>query len=129
MKENVIVEKSYAFALRIVKLAKKLREMKEHVFADQILRCGTSIGANLAEGQAAQTRPDFAYKIGISYKESCECHYWLRLLGDSETLPAQQLEPLKNECYEILRILSSIQRTIKGTEYHNGALSLLIANC
>ena len=113
MKNSILCERSYSFALRIVKLCKKLREMREYIFADQILRCGTSIGANLAESKCAQSRADFLAKVSISYKESNECLYWLNLLADSEILSRELLEPLIDECCEIVKMLSATQLTMK----------------
>ncbi len=83
MKENVIKAKSYAFALRIVKLYRYLiDEQKIYTLADQVLRSGTSIGANIEEGCSGQSKKDFVAKLSISLKESKETHYWLRLLYD-----------------------------------------------
>ena len=86
MKEtNVIQEKSYAFAIRIVKLSKYLiEEKKEFIYSKQIGRSGTSIGANIEEGIGGQSEKDFYSKIAISYKEARETHFWLRLLRDTD---------------------------------------------
>ena len=84
-RENVLRDKSYKFALRIVKLYKHLaEEKKEYVLSKQILRLGTSIGANIAEGNQAQSKPDFIHKLSIAHKESFETEYWLCLLRDGE---------------------------------------------
>ena len=81
MQNNVIVEKSFDFAVRIVNLCKHLRRnKKEFVLSKQVLRCGTSIGANVAEAQRGQSRADFAAKMNIALKEANETQYWLRLL-------------------------------------------------
>ena len=88
MSKAIIVDKSYKFSLRIIELYKYLSfERKEYVLSKQILRCGTSIGANVEEGQAAISKRDFAYKNSIALKEARESHYWLRLLRDSDFLP------------------------------------------
>ncbi len=84
-KDNVIKEKSYAFALRIIKLYKYLcKEKNEFVLSKQILRSGTSIGANIEEAVGSQSQKDFIAKLSIAYKESRETHYWIRLLKDSD---------------------------------------------
>ncbi len=85
--DNVVVEKSYKFALRIVKLYKHLcEEKKEFVLAKQVLRCGTSIGANVEEALGGQSDKDFVAKLSVAYKEARETHYWLRLLRDCQVL-------------------------------------------
>jgi four helix bundle protein len=103
MKEdNVIQEKSYAFALRMVKLYKYLvEEKKEYVLAKQILKSGTSIGANAEEGIGAQSRKDFLNKITIAYKEARETHFWLRLLTDSDYLEKKLSKSLLADCEEL----------------------------
>ncbi len=86
MKENVVRDKSYAFAIRIVKLYQHLStKKKEFVLSKQILRCGTSIGANVEEALGGQSRADFVSKMSIAYKEARETCYWLRLLKDTES--------------------------------------------
>ncbi len=108
---NVIVGKSYAFALRVIRMYQFLvREKKEFVLAKQILRCGTSIGANIEEAQGGQTRKDFITKMTIAYKEA---RYWLRLLKDSEILDAKSADSMLLDCDEILRLLASILKTTK----------------
>ncbi len=85
MKENIIQIKSYAFAVRIVKVYKYLcEEKKEYVLSKQLLRSGTSIGANIEEAIGGQTDKDFFAKLNIAYKEAIETHYWIRLLNDTE---------------------------------------------
>lgn len=87
MSESVLKTKSYNFALRIVKLFKYLAdEKKEYVLSKQILRSGTSIGANIEEANQAQSKADFIHKLSVANKEAFETHYWLRLLKDSEIL-------------------------------------------
>ncbi|HLK97536.1 MAG TPA: four helix bundle protein, partial [Hymenobacter sp.] len=106
MKEdNVILQKSYGFAVRIVTLSQHLiKEKQAYQLADQILRSGTSIGANVEEAVGGLSRRDFIAKCGISYKEARETHYWLRLLRDTNYLEANQAESLLKECEEILKI-------------------------
>ena len=113
-KDNVVLEKSYALALRMVKLYKYLmEEKKEFVLSKQILRSGTSIGANVEEAMGAQGEKDFLSKISIAYKEARETKYWLRLLNDSEYLEEKQSQSLFQDIEETLKLLGSIQKTIK----------------
>jgi len=114
MKESIIKEKSYAFALRIIGLARWLRERKEYDLASQVLRAGTGIGANVEEALAGVSRADFVAKMAVSSKEARETHYWLRLLRDSKTVPAEQDASLIDECLELVRILTAIVKTGQG---------------
>jgi len=110
MKEdNVVLEKSYALALRMVKLYGYLTEEKrEFVLSKQILRSGTSIGANMEEAVGAQSEKDFLSKISIGYKEARETKYWLRLLNDSGYLEEEQAQSLFMDIKEMLKLLGSI---------------------
>ena len=113
-KKNVLKDKSYKFALRIIKLYKYLTiETKEYVLSKQILRCGTSIGANIAEANQAQSKLDFVSKLSISLKEAVETEYWLCLLRDSDFLTAAQADSLVVECKELQRILTASIKTAK----------------
>lgn len=113
-KENVLRDKSYAFALRVVKLYKFLaEEKKEYVLSKQILRAGTSIGANVAEGSQAQSKADFIHKLSIAHKESFETEYWLCLLRDAEYLSPKQAESLIIDCKELQKILTTSIKTAK----------------
>ena len=115
MKKNIIVEKSYNFALRIVKLAQYLaKHKKEFVLSKQILRSGTSIGANVEEALGGQSSKDFLNKISIAYKEARETDYWLRLLKDSGLLSEKQFFSLYKDLEEISKILATIQKTTKN---------------
>jgi len=107
---NIIEEKSFLFALEIVKLYKILRANKEFDIGRQVLRSGTSIGANVAEGTAAQTRKDFITKMSIASKEARETLYWLKLLKASE-LVVLDFQPLIRNCEELIRILTAIVKT------------------
>ncbi|MBQ4551106.1 MAG: four helix bundle protein [Oscillospiraceae bacterium] len=110
--ENVIEDKSFEFAVRIVNLTKYLRrKYKEYVIAKQILRCGTSIGANVSEAQRAQSRADFYSKMSIALKETNETYYWLRLLYRTEYLTKPEFESMKKDADELLRILVAICKT------------------
>ncbi len=111
MKENVIKEKSYKFALMVIELSKYLVQRKEFVLSGQLLRSGTSIGANVEEALAGQSRADFLSKMSISSKEAREANYWLRLLRDSKTCDESRLRPALLESEELINILSSIVKT------------------
>ena len=113
--ENIIQDKSYAFALRIVNLNKLLIEQnKEYTLGKQILRSGTSIGANIEEAIGDQSRNDFKAKLSISYKEARETKYWLRLLRDSKLLNSDLAASLLQDCEELLKIIDSILKTLKN---------------
>lgn len=112
MKENVILDKTYKFAVRIVRLNKYLcRSTNQFDIARQILRSGTSVGANTEEAIGAESKKDFIHKISISYKEARETKYWLRLLRDAEILNHNMVESLLIEIEEILAILGKIKIT------------------
>ena len=111
---NPALEKSFSFALRIVKLYQHLSEKKqEFVLSKQVLRSGTSIGANLEESRGARTPSDFQTKISIAYKEARETSYWLRLLFASKYLTERQFVSLHADCEELIRMLGSTQLTMK----------------
>lgn len=115
MKENVIKIKTYAFALRIVKLYKFLCEdKKEFVISKQLLRSATSVGANTEEADAGQSKRDFIAKLQISLKEAKESHYWLRLLKDAEYIDNQTFNSLIKDCNEVITILIAILKTAKN---------------
>ena len=109
MDNNIIVEKTLDFAVRIVNLQKHLvYEKKEHVLSRQVLRCGTSIGANVAEAQRGQSTPDFATKMCVALKEANETEYWLCLLYRTNYLTKLQYDSITADLREILRLLTSI---------------------
>ena len=113
-KQNIIQQKSYAFAMRIVRLYQHLSaEKKEYVLSKQVLRCGTSIGANVEESIGGQSRADFVSKMTIAYKEARESSYWLRLLKDTGYLTASQFESIYADAEELCRIIAAIQKTTK----------------
>lgn len=112
MKKNVIKEKSYQFALQILQTSQKLNEEKQFVLARQLLKSGTSIGANVEEAIGGQSKKDFRAKLFIAYKEARETHYWLRILRDGNLLSAEKADPLINNCHEIKSILGSILVTL-----------------
>ena len=109
MSSNQIIEKSFAFAVRTVNLCKYLTaKKKEYVLSKQLLRAGTSIGANVAEAQRGQSKADFASKMTIALKEANEVAYWLRLLFETEYITEKQYLDLEKDIEEILKILTSI---------------------
>ena len=111
---NIIEEKSFAFAIRIVNLYKHLNEAKkEFVLSKQLLRSGTSIGANVAEAEQAQSAPDFVSKMSIALKEASETKYWIRLLASTSYLTGAETVFILNDCVEIEKILVSIIKSSK----------------
>lgn len=111
---NILAEKSYAFALRVVKLRNfLLSEKNERDISKQILRSGTSIGANVEEALGGQSKRDFQHKLSIAYKEARETHYWLRILRDSGYIVDAQAQSLVCDCDELLKITGSIIVTLK----------------
>ncbi|MBE9468679.1 MAG: four helix bundle protein [Bacteroidetes bacterium] len=113
MEENIILTKTYNFALRIINLYKYLcDEKKEYTLSKQILRSGTSIGANSEEASGSISKKEFRAKYSISYKEARETHYWIRLLKDSEYIEAKLANSLLNDVEEILKILGAILKTV-----------------
>ncbi len=114
MKESVVHQKSYAFAVRIVRLSQYLNnEKREFVLSKQVLRSGTSIGANVEEASGGQSKRDFLSKISIAYKEARETVYWLRLLKDTEYLTQAEFDSIHTDADELCRILSKIQTSTK----------------
>lgn len=115
MKENIIQQKSFAFAIRIVELFKYLQnEKKEFVLSKQILRSGTSIGANIEESIGGASDKDFLHKLTISYKEARETIYWLKLLHATHYISEKEFNSLHNDAEEICKILGKIQITLKS---------------
>jgi four helix bundle protein len=113
-KENVAYEKAYQFAIQIVKVYQYLlKEKKEYVLAKQLLRSGTSIGANLSEANGAISRADFSNKVSLAYKECLETKYWLSLLKDSSIINIENYNSIYPEADEIGRILFAILRTTR----------------
>ena len=114
MKENIVREKSMAFAIRIVNLYKVLCEKrKEYVMAKQVLRAGTSIGANIAEAECAISRKEFLAKNHIAFKECAETKYWLELLQKTEFISLEEFNSLAGDCDEIYKILAAITKTTR----------------
>ena len=111
--DNIIKNKSLIFAKRIVRLYKYLcEEKKEYILSKQLLRSGTSIGANIQEAECGISKKDFLAKMYISFKECVETEYWLELLKD-DYLSEAEYKSIKNDCEELRKILSSITKTTK----------------
>ena len=117
MSDNIIQGKSYQFALRTIKLCIWLKECKHFELSSQLLRSGTSIGANVEEALAGHSKKDFLHKMNIATKEAREACYWLRLLKDSGILSESQADSIINESDELVKILTSIVKT--GQENKN----------
>ena len=117
MKEDVLKVKSFAFALRIVKLCKYLRkEQKEYILSKQILRSGTAIGALVSEAKFGQSKADFVSKMSIALKEANETDYWLRLLKEGEYIEEKMFKSLYFDLNELISLLVSTVKTSKGTK-------------
>ena len=115
MKENVIQQKSFVFAIRIINLYKYLTvKKKEFVLSKQILRSGTSIGANIEESIGGRSNKEFLFKLEISYKEARETIYWLKLLKETEYISNSEFESIHVEAEDICKILAKIIITLKG---------------
>lgn len=111
---NAIKDKSRDFAIRIINCYKYLtEEKKEFVMSKQLLRCGTSIGANTRESKNAQSRMDFLNKLNIALKEADETEYWLDLLHATDYLDDKMYESLNNDCVELIKMLTAIIKTLK----------------
>ena len=109
MKDNPVMSKSLAFSTRIVNLYKYLKDSKkEYVISKQVCRSGTSIGANIAEAQRAQSTADFTAKMKIALKEANETQYWLQLLYNTEYLTDKEFDSIHNDLVEILKMLTAI---------------------
>ena len=112
MKENTVLEKSFGFSVRIVNLYKYMtEEKKEYILSKQLLRCGTSIGANATEAQKGQSKADFTAKMCIALKEAYEAEYWIRLLYHTNYIDLKAYESLAKDVDELISILSSICKT------------------
>ena len=115
-RENVVMNKSYAFALRVIKLYKYLiYEKKEYVLSKQLLRSGTSIGALIKEGEHAQSKPDFLNKMNVALKEANEAEYWIELLRDSEYLSAAESLSILEDVSELIKLLAYIVKSTKNS--------------
>ncbi len=114
MNENVIKEKSFRFAIRVVNLCKYLKnEKKEYILSKQLMRSGTSIGANVRESQNAESKADFIHKLAISQKEADETLYWLELLKETNYITDEEFNSLEADARELLKIIRSIILSVK----------------
>ena len=115
MDHNNIQDKTFQFAIRTVRLCKLLRaERKEYALSGQLLKSGTSIGANVTEAQHAQSRADFLSKLNIALKEAAESKYWIRLLHATDYLTDAEFQSIHSDCMEIEKILVTSVKSIKG---------------
>ena len=114
MKESIVKNKSFEFSLKIIELYKISLEQKEFVLSKQLLRSGTSIGANINEALAAVSTADFAYKMSISSKEARESLYWLELLEKSQIVKFD-FKPFILDCEELVKMLTSIVKTAQNS--------------
>jgi four helix bundle protein len=111
---NILKEKSFSFALRVVKLAQYLNfDKKEYVLSKQVLRSGTSVGAMVCEAEFAQSKPDFIHKLSIGLKEANETYYWLRLLYEGEYISEIMFNSIKPQANELIKLLTSSINTAK----------------
>ena len=114
MEENVVKEKTFTFAIRVVKLYKYLcSDKKEYILSKQLLRSGTSVGAMVREAEHAETRKDFLHKMAVAQKEINETIYWLDLLKETDYLTAQQHESIKMDAIEIIKLITAILKSTK----------------
>lgn len=113
--ENPVVNKSFSFAIRIVKCYKYLIKKDKNLISlyNQLLKSGTSIGANISESQAASSKTDFRNKLRISLKEAYETEFWLKLFYKSEILDKKEFESLLTDCLELIKLLTSIIKNVK----------------
>jgi four helix bundle protein len=112
--EQTVERKSFLFAVRIVKLSKHLNvNKKEYVLSKQLLRSGTSVGANIAEAEQAQSKADFISKMNIALKEAVETNYWLRLLQATDYLSETEFTSINSDCRELEKMLTAIVKTSK----------------
>lgn len=113
--DNIVKDKSYAFALRIIKAYKYLsKEQREFVLSKQMLRSGTSVGALIREAEFGQSKADFIHKLSIALKEANETEYWIMLLKDSEYIDEKSFDSISKDCKELIKLLTSIILTSKS---------------
>lgn len=114
--ESIVAVKSYAFAIRVVKLYKLLsQEKREFILSKQMLRSGTAIGALIKEAEHAQSKADFLNKMNVALKEANETEYWLMLMKDTEYLNEKEFQSIREDCSELLKLLASIVKSTKST--------------
>lgn len=117
--KNIVKQKSFDFAIRIINLCKYLNNKKEFVLSKQLLRSGTAIGALIRESEYAESRADFIHKLSIALKEANETDYWLELLYKTDYLNQQEYTSIHNDITELLKLLTSILKTTKNNSNPN----------
>jgi four helix bundle protein len=116
MKENIVKDKSFAFAIRVVKMYKHLNEKKrEFIMSKQLLRSGTAVGALIREAEHAESTADFIHKLAIAQKEINESIYWIELLQATDFLTIKQLSSINDDAIELIKIITSILKTTKAS--------------
>lgn len=108
VRRNVVLDKSFSFSIKVIKLYSSLKEQKEYDLARQFLKSGTSIGANIEEAQGAQSKKDFVAKMSIAYKEARESQYWIRLFREAQVIEHELMNVLYDDVDELCKLLSSI---------------------
>lgn len=116
MRENIVKDKSFAFAVKVVRIYQFIcAEKKEYVLSKQLLRSGTSVGAMVREAEHAESKLDFKHKMGIAQKEINETIYWLELMNETEYISKEQFKSLNNDAVEIIKLITSIIKTTKAS--------------
>jgi len=119
MRDNIVKNKSFAFAIRVVKLYQFLVEnKKEYVLSKQLLRSGTSVGAMMREAEHAESKADFKHKMAIAQKEINESIYWLELLKETDYISKEQFESINKDAIEIIKLITSIIKSAKANSKH-----------
>ena len=119
MKDNVVMDKSFAFAVNIVKLVRSIQEQKkEYVITKQLIKSGTSVGANIREGNNAESKADFIHKLSIAQKECSETIYWLELLKATDYISEGQFTNIQTDVVELIKMLTAILKTSKNNINH-----------
>lgn len=114
-KDNIVLEKSFRFAIRIIRLYQHLTGARhEYILSKQMLRAGTSVGANVREGNNAESKADFIHKLGVAQKETDETMYWLELLKETDYLTNHEFDSIYQDANELLKIIRSIILTAKS---------------
>jgi four helix bundle protein len=114
MKNNIVLNKSFEFAVKIVKLVKSIQDQKkEFLLTKQLIRSGTSIGANIREGNKAESKADFIHKLSVAQKECSETIYWLELLRETDYINEEQFSILNTQAVELIKLLTSILKSSK----------------
>ena len=117
--ENIVCDKSLAFAIRIVRLYRYLTtEKQEYTLAKQLLKSGTSVGANIREALRGQSRQDFTAKMNIALKEIYESEYWIELLHETDYISRNEFESIFSDCRELTKLLTSIVKTTRTNSNH-----------